>query len=180
MNYLIGFIYLQCKDEELTLNIFKRMVEMYFENMFTSNLGRLKLLFFQFEKCLDLCCISPSSALLRSDLFKDIGYFDVSFPACEDYDFWLRVTAREKVLFLDEPLTIKYGGHDDQLSKKYWGMDRFRVKALEKLILNYELNSKQKKIALKSLISRLEIIVNGAKKRNSQNIVKTIVSAKSG
>ena len=125
-----------------------------------------------FEKCLDLCCISPSSALLRSDLFKDIGYFDESFLACEDYDFWLRVTAREKVLFLDEPLTIKYGGHDDQLSKKYWGMDRFRVKALEKLILNHELNSKQKKVALKSLTSRLEIIVNGAKKRNNQNIEK--------
>ena len=110
--------------------------------------------------------------MLRSDLFKDIGYFDVSFPACEDYDFWLRVTAREKVLFLDEPLTIKYGGHDDQLSKKYWGMDRFRVKALEKLILNHELNSKQKKVALKSLTSRLEIIINGAKKRNNQNIEK--------
>ena len=84
----------------------------------------------------------------------------------------MRVTAREKVLFLDEPLTIKYGGHDDQLSKKYWGMDRFRVKALEKLILNHELNSMQKKVALKSLTSRLEIIVNGAKKRNNQNIEK--------
>ncbi len=111
-----------------------------------------------FEKCVRLCCISPSSALLRSDLFKDIGYFDESFPACEDYDFWLRVTAREKVLFLDEPLTIKYGGHDDQLSKKYWGMDRFRVKALEKLILNQNLNNLQKKIILNSLITRLEII----------------------
>ena len=58
----------------------------------------------------------------------------------------------EKVLFLDEPLTIKYGGHDDQLSKKYWGMDRFRVKALEKLILNHELNL-NKKVALKSLLA---------------------------
>ena len=75
-----------------------------------------------FEKCVRLCCISPSSALIRSDLFDDIGYFDESFPACEDYDFWLRVTAREKILFLDEPLTIKFGGHDDQLSKKCWGM----------------------------------------------------------
>jgi len=35
-----------------------------------------------------------------------------------------------------------------------------------------KLSSKQKKIALKSLISRLEIIVNGAKKRNNQNIEK--------
>ena len=47
-------------------------------------------------------------------------------------------------------------------------MDRFRVKALEKLILNHELNSKQKKVALKSLTSRLEIIINGAKKRNNR------------
>ena len=51
-----------------------------------------------FEKCVRLCCISPSSALIRSDLFDDIGYFDESFPACEDYDFWLRVTAREKMI----------------------------------------------------------------------------------
>jgi len=125
-----------------------------------------------FEKCVRLCCISPSSALIRSDLFDDIGYFDESFPACEDYDFWLRVTAREKILFLDEPLTIKFGGHDDQLSKKYWGMDRFRVKALEKLILNQNLNNLQKKIVLNSLITRLEIIINGAKKRNNQKIEK--------
>ena len=125
-----------------------------------------------FEKSVKLCCISPSSALLRSDLFKDIGYFDESFPACEDYDFWLRVTAREKILFLDKPLTIKFGGHDDQLSKKYWGMDRFRVKALEKLILNHKLNYHQKKIVLSSLITRLEIIINGAKKRNNQKIEK--------
>ena len=125
-----------------------------------------------FEKSVKLCCISPSSALLRSDLFKDIGYFDESFPTCEDYDFWLRVTAREKILFLDKPLTIKFGGHDDQLSKKYWGMDRFRVKALEKLILNHKLNYHQKKIVLSSLITRLEIIINGAKKRNNQKIEK--------
>ena len=123
-----------------------------------------------FENCVRICCISPSSALIRRDLFDEIGYFDESFPACEDYDFWLRVTATEKILFLDEPLTIKFGGHDDQLSKKYWGMDRFRVRALEKLILNHNLNYLQKKIVLNSLINRLEIITNGAKKRNNLKI----------
>ena len=125
-----------------------------------------------FEKCVKLCCVSPSSALIRSDLFEDIGHFDETFPACEDYDFWLRVTAREKILFLNEPLTIKFGGHDDQLSKKYWGMDRFRVKALEKLILNHNLNHLQKQIVFNSLITKLEIITNGAKKRNNQKIEK--------
>ena len=56
--------------------------------------------------------------------------------------------------------------------KKYWGMDRFRVKALEKLILNQNLNNLQKKIVLNSLITRLEIIISGAKKRNNQKIEK--------
>jgi len=51
-------------------------------------------------------------------------------------------------------------------------MDRFRVKALEKLILNQNLNNLQKKIVLNSLITRLEIIINGAKKRNNQKIEK--------
>ena len=96
-----------------------------------------------FEKCVRLCCISPSSALIRSDLFDDIGYF-VFFV-------WVRFCF---------------------FSKKYWGMDRFRVKALEKLILNQNLNNLQKKIVLNSLITRLEIIINGAKKRNNQKIEK--------
>ncbi len=123
-----------------------------------------------FENCVKLCCISPSSALLRSDLFEDIGYFDVEFPTCEDYDFWLRVSLKEKVLFVDEPLTLKFGGHDDQLSKKYWGMDRFRVKALEKLIFNCSLNIYQKKIVLHTLLIKLKIITDGAKKRKNYEV----------
>ena len=45
---------------------------------------------------------------------------------------WVRITSKEEVGFLDNPLVVKYGGHNDQLSKKYWGMDRFRIKSLEK------------------------------------------------
>ena len=40
------------------------------------------------------------------------------------------------------------------------------------MLLNHKLNFKQKKAAIKSLTSKLEIIVNGAKKRNNQNIEK--------
>ena len=85
---------------------------------------------FIFEKCLPLCCISPSSVLLHRTLFNDYGFFDEKLPACEDYDMWLRLCAFEEVLFVEEALTIKYGGHADQLSRAFWGMDRFRVLAL--------------------------------------------------
>ena len=43
---------------------------------------------------------------------------------------------------LDEKLTIKYGGHLNQLSEKYWGMDRFRIIALESIIKKSFLSKK--------------------------------------
>ena len=125
-----------------------------------------------FEECVRLCCISPSSSLIRRDLFEDIGFFDEELPACEDYDFWLRVSSQEEVLFLDEPLTIKYGGHADQLSKKYWGMDRFRVRALEKIISQGKLTDEQVGLVLKSLLERLDIIYEGAQKRKNIEIAE--------
>ncbi|MDE2825547.1 MAG: glycosyltransferase family 2 protein, partial [Gemmatimonadota bacterium] len=82
-----------------------------------------------FHHCLPLCVISPSSALIHRDLFERFGMFDPELPVCEDYDLWLRICAREPVLYVDEPLLLKYGGHEDQLSRAYWGMDRFRIRA---------------------------------------------------
>jgi len=83
-----------------------------------------------FEKCLPLCIISPSSVLMERSLFDELGGFDETLPVCEDYDLWLRMTLRYRVGFVRDPLVIKRGGHPDQLSKAYWGMDRFRICAL--------------------------------------------------
>ena len=125
-----------------------------------------------FQKSLELCCISPSSAFIKKEIFDDYGFFDESLEVCEDYDMWIRITSKEEVGFLDNPLVVKYGGHDDQLSKKYWGMDRFRIKSLEKNLKNNWFTSEQKKIVLKILIKKLFIISNGAKKRNNEEIYK--------
>ena len=64
-----------------------------------------------FQKCLPLCCISPSSVIIHKSIFKEIGLFDDSLPACEDYDLWLRITARNPVLYIKDSLLRKYGGH---------------------------------------------------------------------
>ena len=85
-----------------------------------------------FKNSLSLCCVSPSSALLKKDIFNEYGYFDESLEVCEDYDMWIRISAKEEVGYIDDPLVIKHGGHSDQLSKKFWGMDRFRIECLEK------------------------------------------------
>ena len=122
-------------------------------------------------KCLPLCCISPSSVLLHRSLLDDVGAFDESFPACEDYDLWLRVTAREPVLFVEEPLLEKYGGHEDQLSRKHWGMDRFRIRALQGILGEGILSREDEYETRLMLVRKLEILVNGAKKRGTESAV---------
>ena len=85
-----------------------------------------------FIASLDLCLVSPSAVCMERSLFDRYGLFDELLPACEDYDLWLRISSREPVGLIDRELTVKHGGHDDQLSKKFWGMDRFRLYAILK------------------------------------------------
>ncbi len=118
-----------------------------------------------FKRCLPLCLVSPSSALMRRSLFESLGLFDESLPACEDYDMWLRVTARHPVLYLDEPLIVKYGGHEDQLSQRFWGMDRFRIRALEKILCDPELEKGDREAARAELQRKIQLYARGARRR---------------
>jgi len=119
-----------------------------------------------FEKTLPLCIISPSSIMLKKELFSTIGEFDEDLAVCEDYDLWIRLTAHHQVYYIDDPLIIKNGGHKDQLSKKHWGMDRFRTYALEK-ILNTNISSNQRKAVIKQLREKYFVLKNGAFKRKN-------------
>jgi GT2 family glycosyltransferase len=118
-----------------------------------------------FPQCLPLCAMSPSSIVMHRSIFNDVGGFDTSLPACEDYDMWLRITAKYPVLFIEEPQIIKHGGHDDQLSKKYWGMDRFRIKALQNILLQKKLSDEYQQKATKMLLKKCKIFQQGALKR---------------
>ena len=121
-----------------------------------------------FEKSLELCCVSPSSSIIQKNVFNDYGFFDEKLEVCEDYDMWIRITAKEEIGYLSEPMVFKYGGHEDQLSKKFWGMDRFRIKSLEKNIENNWFSKEQIKTVYKKLIEKLIIVSTGAKKRGNQ------------
>jgi glycosyltransferase involved in cell wall biosynthesis len=118
-----------------------------------------------FQRCLPLCVISPSSVVMHRTLFDDFGGFDTQLPACEDYDLWLRICAREEVLFIDKPLIEKYGGHPDQLSRRHWGMDRFRVRSLLNLLENTKLKQDDRIAAINTLVKKSAIIAQGAEKR---------------
>jgi glycosyltransferase involved in cell wall biosynthesis len=118
-----------------------------------------------FRQCLPLCVISPSSVMIQRSLFDEIGLFDESLPACEDYDLWLRICARHPVLFLEKPMIVKHGGHRDQLSRRYWGMDRFRIQALEKIIDTPGLSPGDRIAVAEMLIHKTGILAQGARKR---------------
>ncbi|MBU1487771.1 glycosyltransferase [bacterium] len=124
-----------------------------------------------FDKVLKLCLISPSSMMVKRKVFAEKGCFDESLPACEDYDLSLRLAKDYEIGLISKPLIIKQGGHPDQLSKKYWGMDRFRVRALEK-VLGDNPTSDQRRLVLRVLEEKCRILAQGALKRGRMEEAK--------
>ena len=127
-----------------------------------------------FDKCLDICRISPSSVLFRKNILDHVGWFDNQLPVCEDYDLWLRITSEYRILFIDEPLIIKYGGHDDQLSRSVESIEFFRIKSLENLLDRTELSTNNRVLAIQMIIKKYNIYLNGLVKRKKQNEAQKI------
>jgi GT2 family glycosyltransferase len=120
---------------------------------------------FIFDHCLQRCMITPSSVVLRKDLFDEAGGFKESFPACEDYDLWLRITSACPVGLVDEYLLTRYGGNDDQLSATVPGLDRFRIQSIIDVLKSGRLSSSQISLARATLVAKALIVANGCKKR---------------
>ncbi len=117
-----------------------------------------------FKASLALCLVSPSAVMLRRDLFDTVGLFDEQLPACEDYDLWLRISARHPVHLIDAPLVIKRGGHPDQLSRQP-GLDRYRIQSLAKLLDSGLLSADQAHAAAAMLQEKCRIYAAGCRKR---------------
>ena len=121
-----------------------------------------------FLKALPLCVMSPSSIAIHREVFAAVGLFDEQLPACEDYELWLRIACHYEVIYLEEKLIRKYGGHADQLSQAHYAMDRFRVYALDKLLgTATELAAERKAAARVMLLRKARIVHKGAVKRGN-------------
>jgi len=117
-----------------------------------------------FEASLDLCLVSPSAVMARRELFDTVGVFDEELPACEDYDLWLRVSARYPVHLIEAPLVVKRGGHPDQLSSQH-SLDRYRIRSLDKLLRGGTLSPGQSRAAAAKLREKCAIYAAGCRKR---------------
>ena len=119
-----------------------------------------------FEKCLDMCRISPSSVMIHRRIFDEIGLFDEDLIICEDYDLWLRISSKYPVLYLDSMLIKKFGGHEDQLSKNINGIEQFRIQSLEKILKTLPLKHSYFNSAKNMVLKKLRIYRSGLIKRN--------------
>lgn len=127
-----------------------------------------------FRRCLPRCAISPSAAIVHHSVFDDVGLFDERLPACEDYDFWLRFTASNPVVFVDERLVIKNGGHADQLSRSVEALDRYRIRSLVNLLERSRLDEQDRRAAVVTLLRKIDIYRAGAIKRGRRAEVKAL------
>jgi glycosyltransferase involved in cell wall biosynthesis len=120
-----------------------------------------------FAASLERCMITPSSAMLSRNLFEKSGGFNEDFPACEDFDLWLRITCRHGVGLVDEYLLKRYGGHADQLSATVPVLDRFRIRSIADLLSADLLTAGQRELAQKNLLKRAAIVAQGYKKHGN-------------
>jgi glycosyltransferase involved in cell wall biosynthesis len=117
-----------------------------------------------FERSLALCLVSPSAVMIRKSLLDEVGGFDESLPACEDYDLWLRIAWKYPIHLIDRPLIVKRGGHADQLSRMP-GLDKYRIRSICRLLDSGCLSADQKNAATAMLNTKCTIYAQGCRKR---------------
>jgi len=120
---------------------------------------------FIFAESLGKCMVTCSSVMIRRALFDEVGLFNETLPACEDYDLWLRITHRRPVGLIAAEHLIRHGGHADQLSSRYTGNDRYRIRAIMDLLASGCLSNEQRRLALEELTWKCRVYGEGCRKR---------------
>lgn len=118
-----------------------------------------------FEAALCMCLVSPSCVAFDRRFWKEVGPFDETLPACEDYDLWLRTLLCYPVGLCPQKLVVKTGGHPDQLSRKIVGLDLYRMQSLDKLMRSGNLNRGQFEQTRSALETKAMIYIRGCLKR---------------
>lgn len=118
------------------------------------------------------CIIGPSTVMMDRRLFESLGGFREDLQVAEDYEFWLRVTAREEAGYVDEPCVLKRAGMpgQDQLSQRYGQIEIFRITALQRLLdgSGSRFSPAQLAAIRNMLVKKANIYIQGAQKRGNE------------
>ena len=117
-----------------------------------------------YPHCLKLCIVGASTILIQKKLWNEFEGMDEKMPVAEDYDLWLRLSAKYKFYYLDEQLITKSGGREDQLSISFRGIDKYRIIALQKMMGEKDLKKKWRQMTCDELKKKCRIYMTGCKK----------------
>ena len=85
---------------------------------------------------------STSFPLLRTQMLKAIGGFDIYMQSAQDYDVWLRLAEQYEVAYIEEALAVYHVHEGEQITrnfaKKVAGLERLNLKNMEYLRKNKE------------------------------------------
>lgn len=126
-----------------------------------------------FEQNISNTLIGASTVMIHTSIFADVGYFDETLLACEDYDLWLRIVKKYELGLINTKLITKIAGHENQLSFTTKLMDEYRILALLK-----HLDSKYKEQILQEIIKKCNILIKGAIKHKNKEIEKKYTKLK--
>lgn len=65
---------------------------------------------------------SPSSVLIKRNVFDNVGLFKEELKSCEDYDLWIRIS-RYYNIYSEDEILLKYRLHSNNMSRDYKKMD---------------------------------------------------------
>lgn len=90
------------------------------------------------DKILDKCRVSPSSLIVKKEVFEKTGLFDSSLKVCEDYDISLRFGLFYEIGYLDKKLIIKRAIEENSLSASIKHIEYIRYNILKNFYEKYE------------------------------------------
>jgi glycosyltransferase involved in cell wall biosynthesis len=129
-----------------------------------------------FGRLLDRCLVSPSATVVHRSVLEQTGLFDETFPACEDYDLWLRIGWRFAFGLVRRNYVVKRGGHPDQLSATVPALDKYRILSILKLLATAPLAGAQRQRALDVLNVKCRIYAQGCRSRGREEEAEWIES----
>ena len=114
---------------------------------------------------------STSQALIRKDVFLNVGLFDEQMPARQDYEMWLRISSKYKIVGTEEKLLYYRIHPGDRISTNAEKCYRSYRLILEKYQKDYNSNSYAK---AKILLRMFEM---AKRKKNIREAVDALFDA---
>jgi glycosyltransferase involved in cell wall biosynthesis len=116
-----------------------------------------------FAEMLDHPGLPLNGCLLRRLCLDPVSPFDENLPVCEEYDFWLRLAGRHGIARLGEPMQVA----SPRPVPNEWGLERFRVYALEKAYQGGYLEPVLRHRVAEEMICQCDLLVAGYRSQNN-------------